>query len=247
MKMCKERFSYRKVATLGAVMAMVLVQSGGSSGAMRSPLVTVSYSDVDLRSEADALDAYVKDLNSFDRKCAELGKKAFLTREEFDSAQRTADDLKRRLARIQNLLRDTVRKLKEAKRWDGFDEAVLATIKDAKAQARFRQNSFKQTLEDATSRLTNDADEISSPLDGLRGKVGARLQDHFSQKGSPVLAWREVRVAYAPTLATFGLRCRLAVLRVGLSGAVHGSATQEAIHGEECACESSASRPSDCQ
>jgi hypothetical protein len=240
-KMRRISFSYRKLLVICAVIVMLLAQSAKTSVAISSSPLTAAFTDVDLNSEGRVLDAFVNDLANLDKKSAELGKKASLTRAEFDSHQHTADDLKRRLSPVQNALRQIITKLKAAGQWDSLDQIVLAKISDSKFQDLVRRDGFKKSLEEAASGLSNDANQISSPLDVLRNKVSARVQDHISEPGKSVLASRVVRVSYNPASAMLAhnLRCNVAWFRAGITAAFSGSGytpTDRSHNAVDCYC-----------
>src|SRR5205814_640611 len=113
-KMRRLSFSYRTLLVICAVVAMLLAQSAKTSVAISSAARVAAFADVDLKSEGRDLDTFVNDLANLDKKSAELAKKASLTRAEFDSHQKTADDLKSQLSSIQNTLRQIIAKLKAA-------------------------------------------------------------------------------------------------------------------------------------
>lgn len=239
--MSKRRFNYRKMTALCAVLATLLIQVATASIATTSPS-PAAFTEVDLSSEGRALDAFVNDLITYDKRSAELGRKLSLTRAEFDSHLRTADDLKRRVSSVQNALREAIRKLKAAGQWDNLDQTVLARVSDARFQDFVRREGFKRILEEAASGLSNDATQISSPLDALRNKVTAQSQESIYDTHNSALASRRVRVAYTAEPVMFGLRlrCRLASIRVGLSGAfrgpVGGQASPAAAAAYNCYC-----------
>jgi|GEM_PF-1420473 len=239
--MRKASFSFRTLPIICAVIAMLLAQSAKTSVANSSSPLTGAFTDVDLNSEGRVLDTFVNDLANLDKKSAELGKKASLTRAEFDSHQKTADDLKRRLSSIQNTLGQIITKLKAAGQWDSLDQIVLAKISDSKFQTLVRRDGFKKSLEDAASGLSNDANQIISPLDALRSKVSAQRQDHITDPGLSALASLAVRVSYDPAPAMFAhnARCSVAWFRVGITAAFSGSghtATDRAYNAVNCYC-----------
>jgi len=230
--MTKQRFNYRKLTAIAAVVATILVQVLSTSVATTSASPSVTFTDADLNSESRTLDSFVGDLVKFDKKSVELGKKASLTRAEFAGQEQSANDLKRRVSEIQTALREAIRKLKAAGQWDNLDQTLLAKISDPKFQSIVRNEGFKKTVEDAASGL--DANQISTPLDVLRNKV----QGAVLEPGTSLQALRAVRVAYTPSPAMFGLnlRCRLSSIRLAFSGLAHGSPTSGAKVNFNCHC-----------
>jgi hypothetical protein len=213
------RHNQHKAMVILSLAAIVFLPSLHLTTSARPLPGTVA--DANLSAESRALDSFLADLAKLDKKSVELSKKSSLTRTEFDAHQRTADDLKRRLSAVQNALRDAITKLKAAGQWEQLDQIVLAKISNSKFQEFVRRDGFKRTLEVAASTLSNDANEIDSPLGILRNKVQAQVQDSIYTPGRGGLALRAVPVANTPPPALFKskARCSLAYLRAGISGA----------------------------
>jgi len=224
--------------TIAALAAIVLLQTVHLATNARA--TSNAFADVDLGPEVRVLDKLLADLSRFDKKNAELSKKASLTRAEFDSQQKTADDLKRQLPSVQTAFGDAIKKLKTAGLWDNLNQLVLEKT-GSRLRPYVEQDNFKKILEDSGSTLSNNANEISSPVEQLRSKVQAR--GFVIEPGTTGLSSRAVRVAYSPSPVMFakGLRCTLAGLRFGLSGFVHGAPSVNAGLGFECFCEGKAS------
>jgi hypothetical protein len=113
---------------------------------------------------------------------------------------------------------------------------VFSKITDARAQSQFRQTSFKRLLEESSTQLTSDANEISGPLDLLRSRLSARARDlEWDSSGSRV---RFVNAAYAPPAPALklSLSCRLANVGLGVSGFIHGKPTEKSYEAYTCAC-----------
>lgn len=240
--MTKARFNRWTVGALCVALAIVAAGwSVGTSKSIDSPSLTAADADIDLGAEARILDNFGRDLALYDKRVAEFSKKSSLTRAEFEPLKRSGDDLKGRLSEVQNALRDIIRKLKAANLWEGLDATVLARITDTKLQARFRQNSFRQALDEAASTLSNDAKEIDDPLNSLRNKVQARGPESTFESDSSSLALRTVRVSYSPAATVFGasFRCRFANLRAGIGGAFSshpGTNSKHAQNAIDCYC-----------
>jgi hypothetical protein len=233
--MNKTRLNCCLLAATCAALAITFIPGSvtpSATGAARP----VASADADLNAESRAVDSFLNDLRTFNKKWVELGAKSTVTRTEFDPVQRNADDLKRRLSDIQNAARDAVKKLKASGQWDAIDAIVLSRITSAKLQSQFRQNSFKQIIEEAASQLTVDANEISKPLDVLRAKVSANAQEPGFGEYPLGPAVRTVRAAYYPPVTKLSLTCRLAMLNVGLSGFIHKKPTDTALEAVDCAC-----------
>lgn len=229
----------RMTVILGAILALTFAHNLGTSTAVSFP-VTGGLNDPDLSSEDRTLEAYIQDLRKFQKKVAELGEKGSLTRSEFDPLQRTSDDLKRRLSVVQNAIRGAITKLKGTGNWNNLDTTLKARITDPKLQA-FHQTSFKERLEKAASELNNQASEISDPIEPLRKKIAvADLVSPAFENASSPLALRVIPVAYEPDpvlTKTTSLGCRLANIRLGISGFIHKDGpTVAAQQAQTCAC-----------
>lgn len=225
------RMNYGKLMSLCAILAVLLAPIPAPS------VAAAAGNSIDLNSEIRTLDTFVTDLGKLDKKRVELGKKEALTRAEFAALQNSTDDLRRRLSTVNSTIQGIIRKLKAAGQWDNLDTTVLAKLDDAKFQGLFRRLGFKQILDNATASLASDADEISQPLEPLRNRVKAQAQDGVSNSA---LALRAVRVAYepAPALSTTSFRCRVSLLRFGLSKAfgTSGNPSQGSKDAANCFC-----------
>jgi hypothetical protein len=234
--MRKRRFNGWTLTAVCAALAMVAAWNIGTSNSLGSATPAIS-GDVDLDAEVRILDNFARDLTLFDKRVAELNKRSSLTHAEFDPLKRSADDLKGRSSELQNALREIIRKLKAANLWEGLDATVVARISDTKLQARFRQNSFKQALDEAASTFSSDARDIEGPLNPLRNKLQASTFE--SDRSS--FALRTVRVSYSPAAIVLGasFRCRFANLRAGIGGAFSshpGTNTAKQQNAIDCYC-----------
>ena len=243
--MIKARLTHTRLTVMCLVAAALAVPAGKSiatTSGMTSPIASAgtALSDAEISSESRLLDAFVTDLGRFDKKTADLARKVSFTSSELEGQQRVADDLKRRLSAVQNALRQIIIKLKASGQWDRLDEAVLAEVSDPVFRELSRRESFKRTLEDAASGLTNSANDISKPLDALRSKVKAQLQEPVSEPASARLAARPLPVSYSSAGPVFNVsfKCRVAFLRVGFSRAINssGQASTFATTAVRCYC-----------
>lgn len=237
--MKKAKRNYRKLMAVCAILTTIFFQNVASSVAIAPHPPSAVVSALDLGPEERVLDAFVNDLIKLDKRTAELRKKDSVTGAELEAQQRSADALKRRLSEVQDALREVIRKLKAAGEWDeGLDARVLTKIGDPRAQEVLRRDGFRKSLEEAASQISNDGDQIDSSFGILRNKVKAQLQDSIFGSGGSALPLHIVRVGYtaAPSIVALNLRCRLTSVRVGVSGFVHGHATQAALDAENCAC-----------
>jgi hypothetical protein len=225
------RMNYVKLMGLGVLLAGLMLHN------LNAPLAAAAGASLDINAEIRAVDTYVNDLGKLEKKRLELSKKTVLTRAEFAVLQTTTDDLKRRLSGLKNTLQEVARKLKAAGQWDNLDATVLAKIDDARLQALLRQLSVKQLLDNAATTTSADTEELSQPLDLLRIRVKAQAPE--TGFASP-LSLRPVRAAYAPQPAwtTTSFRCRMSLLRFGLSKAfsASGEASQGSINAGNCFC-----------
>jgi hypothetical protein len=221
-----------------AVLIAAILFLTGLQLATSARTVAGGVAEVDLSAESRSLDSFVNDLGKFDKKNSELSKKATLTRLEFDTHQRDAESLKGRLAGVQNALREAIRKLKAAGQWDNLDQFVLAKISDPRFQELVRRDGFKKTLEEAASQLSNDASEISKPLDLLRNKIRAQAPETVFEPRHSELSSRAVGVAYHPAsiMFTTTVRCRISYLRAGITGAFGGRPSDNSINAVNCFC-----------
>jgi hypothetical protein len=233
-----EKYNRRRIIMTLTLIALVLFQgihlAANVQAASRVSIVA------DLSSEGRTLDSFVDELSAFDKRHAELSKKASLTRLEFEAHQRTANTLKNRVSAVQNALQDIIRKLKAAGQWDKLDAIILAKTSDSRFQDLARRESFKRLLEAASTGLSAEANEISAPLDSLRNQLKGQAHDNLFTPGNSSLALRAIPVAYHPAPAVFAasFRCRLSYLRLGISMAVtkDGKGSKGANDALNCNC-----------
>ena len=228
----------RRVMTIAALAAITLLQSvhlATNARAISSPVA-----DVDLKAESATLDAFLADLVKFDKKGVELGKKSSLTQSELVAYEQAANDLRLRVSSsVQNAFRQTITKLKAAGRYDNIDQTVLSRISNSRFQAIARRDGFKKTLEEVASGVAGAANDISVP-DSLRSKVRAQVREPNFEPRNIALANRAVRVAYsvAPPMFTANFKCKVALVRFGISGATHdGEPTEKAANRVSCFCD----------
>jgi len=223
-------------AIVSAIAVFLLVQNA------RPSLVTAVSASVDINAEVRTVDAFADGLGKLEKRRSELAGKVSVTTDEFVSLGRLADDLKGRVPAVQSALQEIVRKLKADGQWNALNETLLAKVQDAKVRSFFQRLGFKQTLEQSASRLLENATDIHSPIEALRGKVKAEAQPGSVKPGSSTLALQAVRVAYPPLPAAVtqssatSFRCRVAGLRFGLAVAIKGGPTQGATDAVACFC-----------
>lgn len=228
-------FSNRMLAVACAVAALMFSQIVPKSVATNRTVPAATMGDADISAEIRTLDSFLTELSRFDRKNNELRQKDNLTGQDLAAQERTANSLKLRITEIQNALRDTIRKLKASGQWDNLDQIVLGKLSDRRAQDFVRQEGFKSLLETTASGASSDAAEIDKPLGSLRSRVRAQLQNQYGPENAALF----VKASFsAPLMSTKSLRCRLSLLREGLSSGFSntGSASKEARDAVDCHC-----------
>jgi hypothetical protein len=237
--MNRGKFNYWKLTVVVAVVAITLVPSVRPSMAKNQPPpVGTAASGADLVNEERALAKYFDDLVSYQKECAQVGKKASLLSTDLDPLQRRSDDLKGRLSGVQSIIAEIVKKLKAAKEWDALDTSVAASITDASQRANFQQESFKQLLEESSNNLTSHNSEISIPVDNLRKRLASRTLSPYGDGAD----FQIVRAAYeAPAPVKFvSLACTIGKIRLGLIHRLGGVPSPETVDRVTCACGGSA-------
>lgn len=203
--MTKRKLNYSTWAPIAFVVLTIAVAMGLSrattaTGSAITPPV------VDLANEERVINRYGDDLAGYERDVLQLNRKAALVSADLDPLQRRSDDLKNRLAEVQNAAQAVLRKLNTANEWAEVDETVSKNTTDPRVRSLFQERSFKTDLEEALN-LSAQQGEISTPLDSLRKKL-----TRHSNSGSDL---QMLNAAYAsPAFARVGLGCRIG--RVGL-------------------------------
>ena len=220
--MKQARFGYVKLAIAIAVVTLALVSSIHSSKARVAPAPAA-----DLNNEARVIGTYFDDLVQYDRQITEAGKKARLVSADLEPLERRSTDLKRRVTDIQNAVQEIVRKLKASGEWDNLDELIQARA-DARLATQFRQNSFKQILEESSTQLTSGANELGVPIDRLRSKLSR------TNSSEPQF----LSASYSPAGPMWKLSwgCRVTQLHQGVQIFVRGHQTSKLHEQYECAC-----------
>ena len=205
MKETKERC--RSVTVVCALVVMVVIQSISLGKSARSLTGT---NDADLTPEKRTLKSFADDLSALEKKCIELGKKATITRLEFNTARTSTDGLRGRVSLIQQAVRSVVDKLKAAGQWENFDATTLARVTDARQQSAIRDaGGPRRILEDAASQLSGLSQEVDALLQPLSSRITADAGRSFSEEKLRGLGSRVVRVAFAPSAPMRGgLRCQ---------------------------------------
>jgi hypothetical protein len=236
--MIKSGFTYLKLTAVIAVLAITLIPSVRPSTAKNQPLLPTAASGpeiVNLVNDERVLAKYFDDLYAYHKQAAQLSKKASLLSADLDPLRRRSDDLKARLSGLQNVIREIVRKLKAANEWNDLDTSIAASITNASQRAKFKENSFKQLLEDSSNTLTSHGNEINIPLDKLRKRLTSRTFSPYGD-GADLQFVQAAYEAPAPVKLFASLGCRIAVIRVGLIGRLNGTPSEEVDNQMECAC-----------
>lgn len=201
--------------------------------------------DADLSSEARTLDSFGDALFKFDLKCAELDKKAALSRTEFERVKSEAADLNGRVGQVQQALRSIVEKLKRAGQWDDFNEAVLQKIRDGRTRHFLNgEGGAKRVLEAAVAQAGGLTGEVNTWRERLKVKVreeGAALEEQDS-------GWRLARAIYIePSPALLSGKCFFAKVRRFVSSLANGGCpTSEAATATCHACGDSLTQCPEC-
>jgi hypothetical protein len=236
--MIKSGFRYWKLTAVVTVLAITIIAGVRPSTATKQPPRSTAVSGpdlVNLVNEERALAKYFDDLYAYHRQSAQLSKKPSLLSADLDPLQRKSDELKGRLSELQNVIREIVRKLKAANEWNDLDTSIAASITDASKRAKFKENSFKQLLEESSNSLTSYGNEINIPLDKLRKRLTSRTFSPYSD-GSDVQIVRAGYEAPAPVRLFRSLGCAVAQIRIGLIDRLGGAPTEEQDNQMECAC-----------
>lgn len=198
--MRKARFNYGKLAAVSVAVAIALTQSVSASRSTNPASRSAAFDQVDLSGEARTIDSFNDDFANYNKTGIELSKKSTLTNEEFNSLERTGNDLKRRVSQLRDGVQSIIRKLKAAGRWNTLDEELLAKVKDANDRAFVqKQGGLRRIFEDAVTQLDSQAaDDIVAPLSHLRPKVAAQNKE-FRFDDSQAMSWRMVTAGYSPS------------------------------------------------
>jgi len=231
--MKKTRFEFLKMIAVVAFLAIAFVSVIRQSAAT-TPLSPPDSAALgaDTSGEERVIGKYFDDFFAYQKEVGAVKKRQVVRNADLDPLQRKSDDLKNRLAEVQNAVREVVRKLKASNEWDDLDTKLLARVTDPARRAFYQDSSFKEDLEYGASNLTSHRDEISLPLDGLRKRVARTTVD------SPAVF---VMAAYQPPTPMFGvgLGCRIAKIRIKLieknGGSISGNA--ETCTAISCACQ----------
>jgi len=117
-----------------------------------------------------------------------------------------------------------------------FDKRQKTSLKSSVREG----GGSKHILEDASSQFCNQAEsEITDPIDRLRPKLGARVQQFLFDQMAETLGADMVRVSCHPAAPTFkyALRCTGSIIRVLVRMAAGKDTTSgKAYENWECFC-----------
>lgn len=233
--MIESLFSYIKWTAVVAVLGITIIAGVRQSTATKQPPPAVSSpSGADLANEERVLAKYFDDLVAYDTEAAQLSKRASLVSADLDPLKRQSDDLKGRLSGLQNTIREIVKKLKAANEWDDLDTSLAAKIQDGTSNTFFKQNSFKQLLEESSNNLNSHGNEISTTLDNLRKKLASQGPSP-SRNGLNLPIVRATYTTPGP-MAFISLKCTIGRIQSGLIHRLGGTESNATCNKISCAC-----------
>lgn len=211
--MPRSRFISYRFAGLLVVMVLIMVQSVGIAR-VRTSQPSQRTTNINLDSEFRALDGFLDDWLKFHKQQLALTRKSSINNTEFNTLKSSSEGLRNRCSEFQTAVRDLVRKLKEAGRWNSLDEEILAKSDNERFKSGLREGGGpKRILEDASSQFCNQAkNEITEPVERLRPKLSAQTQ----QLRFPTSALSFVGASYQPPAPAFkyAFRCTGSIIRI---------------------------------
>lgn len=232
----KTKTSNNRIAKYAFLMALMVLLPSQFLGVNAHP-ATSAAADLNLSAEKQALESFGTDWSGYIEQDNKLGKKATLTSAELAALRSSGDGLKRRLSTVQQNLRSFISKLKAARRWDNFDQEVLAGTSDARLRSLLQEEGgAKRIWEDLAANINNLGREIDTRAQNLSNKVRAQSLTNAAE-----LQERAVRVAYQP-VAVFArsLRCRFNIAIATVDHAIDGDVTDRRIKKLIEACDTAA-------
>jgi hypothetical protein len=169
---------------------------------------------VDLSSETQILDEYLRSLDAFLKRVATL--KADLTvfpqsteqsvsKPQIATAKADAENLKRRAAEVARNIQSLIRKLKSTDLWNRLNAIVEARLKDSAAFGIIARNGGpSEWLEHAASVYTASASEFfDKVIADIKSKHQARSNSSFSRARSS--GFNLMTVGYHPAVSKVGV------------------------------------------
>lgn len=237
--MKKAGIKHWTLTALCCIVMSSLVQGVNAKRSISAILpVDIAVDGPNLNSEVQTIDSFNDDLTNYNKKGVELSKKSTLLNEEFNSLERTGNDLKRRVSQVKDATQSIISKLKAAGRWNTLDDEVLAKLTDANDRAFVQKmGGLRRIFEDAVTQLDSQAaDEIVTPLSHLRAKVAALRFDD-----SQALRWRMVTAGYSPSTYVpadrRSARCIGATIRYAAHIIVSNNAAPNLSSNMHCYCD----------
>lgn len=233
--MRKRKSTYHSAAAACAALILSLVQGALPTIAARA--IPASPAGADVTAEARTIDSFGDALFEFDKKCAELDKKAILTHAEFDRLKASGDDLNGRLTQVRQAFESVKRKLIEAKEWDNFDAIALQTIKYEPLRAFLKkEGGARHVLEAAAAQTGDVTSDINTWRDRLKVKVHDQSGRIIREQERQDFGWQIVGASYTSrTPALFaGGKCFFSKVRLLVSGLAHGGCPTDAAINSSC-------------
>lgn len=202
-----------------------------------------------LIAELVKIDSFGDALVSFDKRVAELEKKATISHVEYEAVQTSGNGLKRRIDEVQQAFRSVIDKLKAAREWEHFDEVAFREAKDPRVREFLRsEGGAKRILERAVSLSSDLTFDLNAPVERLRSRVeggsfGALGTEPFNGEV------RFVNASYTSAAVPLagGGKCFFSKVRKFVSGVVNGGCPSSGASSAECqACGKSFGDCPDC-
>jgi len=169
--------------------------------------------NINLDGELRVLDGFTDDWLKLHKQQIVLSKKASISNNEFSTFKSSSEGLKNRCSQFQTAIRDVSKKLKESGQWNSLDDDLLARTSNEKFKSAVRENGgAKRILEDASSQFCSQAErEITEPIDRLRPKLSAQVQDLFLDQRT-----QTPKISHHAPVPVFkyALRCTGSIIRI---------------------------------
>jgi hypothetical protein len=226
-EMMRRLFNLRNLVAISAVAAIALGLA--QSDSRRSAASATNVDDLNLRAETQVIESFINDFVTYNKECAQLGRKQNLLNTEVDGVERKAQGLQQRLSNVQNAARTIISKLKAANKWDTLNQDIVARASDPRHKAFFHNINFKAEIEEAAATFGSRGKDVSLPVDNLRRKVAASSGDAKSLM---------VRALYslAVPVSSGSLACTAGKLMIGACHAAGQKVPDIVLDFTSCAC-----------
>ena len=228
------RFNRQLLIALFAALALtnipnVVLTSASTREVPQRPGVA----NLNLDSEIRVFDGFVEDWVKLHKQQIALSKKSSITNSEFTLFKSSSEGLKNRCSAFQTAIQTTIKKLKDANRWDGFDDDVLSRADNERGKTILRDGGgAKRLFEEASSQFCSQAQrEITDPIETLRPKLAQVQESPFEL--------RFVLASYQPPTPKFGdaQRCTGSMIRLAARWIVGKSIIEgQASKNFDCFC-----------